>query len=84
MDKFNRSVRRHHITRLKKIRSKYYWSWDYKNPKQVGKLVHTPALCSCHMCGNPRKHFRQRSFSELIDDFKFNYELLEYYSEQSI
>lgn len=23
------------------------------------------AQCSCHMCGNPRKHWKQRTISEL-------------------
>lgn len=26
-------------------------------PASVGRTANTPTPCSCHMCGNPRKHF---------------------------
>lgn len=52
-----RAVRRHHVARLKKSRASY-WSARHKpnSPEQLGKLVQTPAICSCPMCGNPRKY----------------------------
>jgi hypothetical protein len=30
----------------------------------IGIRAHTPAICSCHMCGNPRKHWKQVTLQE--------------------
>jgi hypothetical protein len=60
----SRARRRFYVECLKKKRSKYYSWWFPKTPTQVGKLVHTPANCSCEMCGNPRKFFKQRTIQE--------------------
>ena len=27
--------------------------------------AHSPAICSCYACGNPRKHWKQRTIQEL-------------------
>lgn len=35
-----------------------------QTPKSIGKALHTPASCSCPMCGNPRKHFGERTIQE--------------------
>lgn len=36
----------------------------------VGVYAHTPALCSCHMCGNPRKHWNDKRMQEKrMDDY---------------
>jgi hypothetical protein len=66
MEKFNRAVRRHHAKRLKKNRQRY-WSWDkdLMTPRLLGIVLHTPKVCSCGMCGNPRKWSQQRSIQEL-------------------
>jgi hypothetical protein len=59
-----RSDRRHHIERLKKKRRKY-WSWgENKSDRAIGMLVHTPKTCSCHMCGNPRKYWKEKTIQE--------------------
>lgn len=71
-----RAIRRHHRARLKNTR-KNYWGWGYNNwrshphnsncemPKTVqGKVVQYPAQCSCTGCGNPRKHFKERTLKE--------------------
>lgn len=53
-----RAVRREHVARLKKNRAGFWgakWSGGM-TPKQLGMVVHTPHLCSCYMCGNPRKY----------------------------
>ena len=44
---------------------KYYdkWWWD-ESPRMVGKKAHTPAMCSCHMCGNPRKYWKEKTIQE--------------------
>lgn len=36
--------------------------------RQVGRLAHSPELCSCYMCGNPRKHFKQKTLQEIKSD----------------
>jgi hypothetical protein len=69
------SVRRHHEQRLKAIWQKRLKAFSPdcfvgKTEKQikriVGRKIHTPAQCSCHMCGNARKYFHQRSFKESL------------------
>ena len=51
-EQIDRSIRRHHIERLKKAR-KNYWGRDLtSDDKALGKLVHTATLCSCQMCCN--------------------------------
>jgi len=32
----------------------------------VGRLYRTPQLCSCAACGNPRRHFRERTRAERL------------------
>jgi hypothetical protein len=41
------------------------------NKKTIGKMasVHG-AECSCYMCGNPRKHFGEKTRQEIIADKK--------------
>lgn len=53
----SRALRRHHAHRLKAARKSYYAGWPSapKADKALGMLVHTATLCSCPMCGNPRK-----------------------------
>lgn len=46
--------------------------WYNKEPtdRQIGRLAHSPAKCSCYMCGNPRKHFKAKTLQEIkIDAF---------------
>jgi hypothetical protein len=36
----------------------------------IGVYAHTPHLCSCYMCGNPRKWWDQKTIQEKkMDDF---------------
>jgi len=36
----------------------------------IGVFAHTPHLCSCYMCGNPRKWWDQKTIQEKkMDDF---------------
>ena len=60
-----RAERRHHNERLKAKRSKYRTMLDDATPKRVGMAVHTATRCSCYMCGNPRRHFNQKTIQEL-------------------
>jgi len=51
-----KSDRIHHATRVKSKRSKY---------SGKGKsMAETPAICSCWMCGNPRRYFGDRTVQE--------------------
>ena len=55
-----REERRHHLDRMKaKARRIARDSWNYSeyndDPKRAEKWANTLCLCSCGMCGNPRK-----------------------------
>jgi hypothetical protein len=58
-----RAIRRAHKVRLKKAR-KNWWGHDPLSEKLIGLAIDTPATCSCWMCGNPRKHFGERTIQE--------------------
>lgn len=75
-----RSIRRGHVARLKDKRKRYWNNWFWKEGKEgadksLGRLIHTPALCSCPSCGNPRKHFHQRTIHEISFDQLYSKEL---------
>lgn len=40
-------------------------SWGYYNPDRAIKHADYLAVCSCSMCGNPRRHFGKRTFQEI-------------------
>lgn len=65
-----RALRRHHARRLKAVRRTYWghgrpgcsgFDWT---PRQLGLVVNTPQICSCWVCGNPRRWFGERSMQE--------------------
>ena len=59
---------RRHVEQKRKIWAKKVGRELYgKEPtdRQVGILAHTPELCSCYMCGNPRKHYGYKTLQEL-------------------
>lgn len=59
-----RAIRRHHAQRLQKAR-RFYHARDYqKAPRKWHKVVDTPTQCSCWMCGNPRKYFKEKTVQE--------------------
>jgi len=66
-----RSFRRHHLERLKKKRSKYHGGWAGSSDRTLGLILTTPKPCSCYMCGNPRKHFGERTRQEMLSDQLF-------------
>lgn len=57
-----RAERRHHAERLRAKRKNYLGGNN--DDKRLGKLVHTATACSCYMCGNPRRHFNERTIQE--------------------
>ena len=54
-----------------------WWSW----PGKEGKLRKTRCVCSCYMCGNPRKTFGNgklaKTFQEIKHDITYREELNE-------
>jgi hypothetical protein len=60
----SRAWRRHHERRIKYRVRRYYGGYAKDNPRQLGRLAHARQLCSCWMCGNPRRHLRERSLQE--------------------
>ncbi len=65
-----RALRRHHLERHKaKARKVLHWqdrsfSSEREEALVVGKWAHTPKACSCWMCGNPRKHWKEATWQE--------------------
>lgn len=67
------SENRHHENRLKKYTKKIISTWFSSEPtkEQIGKnySVHASG-CSCKACGNPRKHFNEKTIQEKKADIK--------------
>lgn len=62
----SRSTRIHHSVRIKNNRRNYLNDGRLISAKALGILLHTPALCSCWMCGNPRKYLNEITKQEVI------------------
>jgi hypothetical protein len=56
MKDMSRALRRHHAARLKRARRFYSGLDNLADPRRYGMVLHTPALCSCWMCGNSRRY----------------------------
>jgi hypothetical protein len=50
MDKFSRAERIFQTQRLKNTRKNYFNVWDKNDPKQLGRIVQYPCMCSCYLC----------------------------------
>lgn len=62
-----RGIRKHEEYRLRAKRSNHHlakWAKENGNKRALGIHYGTPALCSCPMCGNPRKWFKDRTVAE--------------------
>ncbi len=77
-------MRRHHRDRLKKNR-KHYWGYGEQgwrtaatamSEATAGIVINTPHPCSCWMCGNPRKVWKEITMQEkkALDNYKNNME----------
>jgi len=71
-----RAERRHHHNRMKK-RTEEFRDLDYyretdpeKFAEQVCRRAENRQRCSCHMCGNPRKHWKEKTLQEKIAELK--------------
>ncbi|REF02454.1 hypothetical protein C7418_1263 [Cupriavidus plantarum] len=57
-----RAYRRAQVVRLKAKRRSYHGGAN--SDRELGRWVWTAAVCSCWMCGNPRRYFRERTIQE--------------------
>lgn len=75
MGKKSRAERRHHHHRmLEKVKDfsfyKYgFWTEEEKLQHQK-RMAETRKPCSCYMCGNPRKHWKDKTMQEKKFDEK--------------
>ena len=60
----SRDWRRHHQGRIKRRVRWYYGGYAKDKPRHVGRIANTRQLCSCWMCGNPRRFLGERSMQE--------------------
>lgn len=61
------AFRRHQESKRKawvKRTLKHNWAGSL-TPTRIGVLAHSPALCSCYGCGNPRKYSGEGKISEI-------------------
>jgi hypothetical protein len=62
-----RAIRRHHMAVAKARARRVVVEWDLPlEPGWIGLLARTPARCSCWMCGNPRRYWRELRRQELL------------------
>lgn len=60
----SRSLRRHHERSLKRRVRDYYGGYARSDARAAGRLAHTRQLCSCWMCGNPRRYLGETTLQE--------------------
>jgi len=66
-----RDYRRNQEEKKKKKATKHNWfSWFDTTPALIGQAAHTPKQCSCHVCGNPRKHWKEKTIQERRNDYE--------------
>ena len=66
-----RALRRHHYQRLKRKRRDHYGGYGRHRTDAQGMLANTATLCSCWMCGNPRKYFGEVTRQETLTALNF-------------
>ena len=66
----DRAFRRFQEFKKKKWVQKVFAKWRPLDETSIGIHAHTPHLCSCYACGNPRKWWDQKTIQEKkMDDF---------------
>jgi len=76
MKNMKRSIRRHHYSRLKnkhrnQMKFTFWYMPDEFRDIRACKMISTPCACSCHMCGNPRKYFKELTMQERRENISF-------------
>jgi hypothetical protein len=60
----SRAIRRHHEERIKRRVREYYGGAFRHDRRRVGIIADSRQLCSCRMCGNPRKWLDEKTLQE--------------------
>lgn len=60
----SRAFRRHQDARVKVRVRKYYGGWASSDLRNLGRVAHSRQLCSCAMCGNPRRWLGEVTLQE--------------------
>jgi hypothetical protein len=60
----SKTFRRHHEQRVKRRVRSYYGGYAAELPRHLGRIAHSRQLCSCWMCGNPRRNLGERTIQE--------------------
>jgi len=83
MGKKSRAERRHNhermIDKVKKFRfvlPEFYNGDEEKRQRHIRKMAETRKPCSCFMCGNPRKHWKDKTMQEkrFVEKIRTDYE----------
>ena len=76
MNKLQR--RQEGVKRAKRVLRAWRGRWIHKedDSKLAQRLVHTRVPCSCGMCGNPRRHFGERTIQERKADYEYREETI--------
>lgn len=61
----SRERRRRDLLRMKKKAIKYFY---FKDPRLAIKNANHMSVCSCFMCGNPRRYLGHKTLQELKSD----------------
>lgn len=69
----DRAFRRFQELKKKKWVQRVFSRWRPLDEAQIGYLAHSPQNCSCYMCGNPRKHWKEKTMQEKKADL-YEYE----------
>lgn len=62
--KAKRAERRHHSKRMKAKARRFARRDNFRDPENMARIHNHLALCSCHLCGNPRKHWNELTIQE--------------------
>jgi hypothetical protein len=59
---------------MKRRVQKYYGGVHRDDPRRIGQMARARKLCSCWMCGNPRRYFGEPTLSErgLEEQLRYN------------
>jgi len=75
-----RALRLHHKMRIKSKRKDYLLMKDLDSIS-ILKFINTPKPCSCFMCGNPRKFWKEKTLQEIRSRTNFEEEKHRFYEQ---
>lgn len=62
----------------KKKEVEKWCSWHDGDKRIIGIIAKTPRSCSCAICGNPRKHYGERTYQELLFEEEYKQSLKDF------